>query len=407
MDQKNQNRSKYILLTVLFILLLGVIITFPTSLALDFASKNTYRLVIFGFSVFDIFTLLFLSIAEFASLFFDKTANKKTLFATIFFLVGFLFSSDWFESVKYMGANITNELILMCSIISNISLLIGIIFLFSFIQQDYEIKKYNIYHYFALSLPTILFILFSIIQLDIGVIIVTSLECGYIFFFVILYLIKLKGKNDNFAGYISLLIVSLVSVSLLLNVLEFNTYIHLSSLGMVSFLFFIIYSGYIFIYVNYLIDKTKKTYNYEDKIKQSEINIDNKMEVSCFNSFDCFYKGSRVNFPSKKSKEFFALLVSLNGKALTMEKAITYLYPDKDIELAKRSYRDIVYKLRRYFQIIKFNGVTFKRAETILDISYINCDYLDVINKKKKYDSSSLMPEYDWSIELESTLENI
>lgn len=407
MDQKNQNRSKYILLTVLSILLLGVIITFPISLALDFASKNTYRLVIFGFSVFDIFTLLFLSIAEFASLFFDKTANKKTLFATIFFLIGILFSSDWFESVKYMGANITNELILMCSIVSNISLLIGIIFLFSFIQQDYEIKKYNIYHYFALSLPTILFILFSIIQLDIGVIIVTSLECGYIFFFIILYLIKLKGKNDNFAGYISLLIVSLVSVSLLFNALEFNTYIHLSSLGMVSFLFFIIYTGYIFIYVNYLIDKTKKTYNYEDKIKQSEINIDNKMEVRCFNSFDCFYKGNRVNFPSKKSKEFFALLVSLNGKALTMEKAITYLYPDKDIELAKRSYRDIVYKLRRYFQIIKFNGVTFKRAETILDISYINCDYLDVINKKKKYDSSSLMPEYDWSIELESTLENI
>lgn len=59
MDQKNQNRSKYILLTVLSILLLGVIITFPISLALDFASKNTYRLVIFGFSVFDIFTLLF------------------------------------------------------------------------------------------------------------------------------------------------------------------------------------------------------------------------------------------------------------------------------------------------------------------------------------------------------------
>ena len=407
MDQKNQNHSKYILLTVLFILLLGVIITFPISLALDFASKNTYRLVIFGFSIFDILTLLFLSIAEFASLFFDKTASKKTLFATIFFLIGFLFSSDWFESVKYMGVNITNELTLMYSIISNISLLIGIIFLFSFIQQDYEIKKYNVYHYFALSLPTILFILFSIIKLDIGVIIVSSVECGYIFFFVILYSIKLKGKNNNFAGYISLLISSLVGVSILLNALEFNTYIHLSSLGMVSFLFFIVYTGYIFIYVNYLIDKTKKTYNYEDKIKQSEVNIDNKMEVRCFNSFDCFYKGNRVNFPSKKSKEFFALLVSLNGKALTMEKAITYLYPDKDIELAKRSYRDIVYKLRRYFQIIKFNGVTFKRAETILDISYINCDYLDVINKKKKYDSSSLMPEYDWSIELESTLENI
>lgn len=407
MDQKTQNRSKYILLTVLFILLLGVIVTFPISLSFDFASKNTYRLVIFGFSIFDIFTLLFLSIAEFASLFFDKTASKKTLFATIFFLIGFLFSSDWFESVKYMGVNITNELTLMYSIISNISLLIGIIFLFSFIQQDYEIKKYNIYHYFALSLPTILFILFSIIKLDIGVIIVSSIECGYIFFFVIIYSIKLKGKNNNFAGYISLLISSLVGVSIILNALEFNTYIHLSSLGMVSFLFFIIYTGYIFIYINYLIDKTNKTYNYEDKIKQSEINIDNKMEVRCFNSFDCFYKGNRVNFPSKKSKEFFALLVSLNGKALTMEKAITYLYPDKDIELAKRSYRDIVYKLRRYFQIIIFNGVTFKRAETILDISYINCDYLDVINKKKKYDSSSLMPEYDWSIELESTLENI
>lgn len=407
MDQKTQNRSKYILLTVLFILLLGVIVTFPISLSFDFASNNTYRLVIFGVSIFDIFTLLFLSIAEFASLFFDKTATKKTLIATIFFLIGFLFSSDWFESLKYMGVNITNELTLMCSIISNISLLIGIIFLFSFIQKDYGIKKYNIYHYFALSLPTIFYIVFSIIKLELGVVIVSSIECGYIFFFVVLYLIKLKGKNNNFAAYISLLISSLVSLSTLLNALDFNKYLHLNSLGMVSFLFFIVYTCYIFIYINYLIDKTSKTYNYEDKIKQSVINIDNKMEVRCFNSFDCFYKGNRVNFPSKKSKEFFALLVSLNGKGLTMEKAITYLYPDKDIELAKRSYRDIVYKLRRYFQIIKFNGVTFKRAETILDISYINCDYLDVINKKKKYDSSPLMPEYDWSIELESTLENL
>ena len=94
MDQKTQNRSKYILLTVSFILLLGVIVTFPISLSFDFASKNTYRLVIFGFSIFDIFTLLFLSIAEFASLFFDKTASKKTFIATIFFLIGFLFSSD-------------------------------------------------------------------------------------------------------------------------------------------------------------------------------------------------------------------------------------------------------------------------------------------------------------------------
>ena len=63
----------------------------------------------------------------------------------------------------------------------------------------------------------------------------------------------------------------------------------------------------------------------------------------------------------------------------------------------------VVYELNVTYEI-KCNNITFKRAETYLDTSNIECDYYDVINKKEKYDNSPLMPEYDWSLEFENIL---
>ena len=40
----------------------------------------------------------------------------------------------------------------------------------------------------------------------------------------------------------------------------------------------------------------------------------------------------------------------MEGKSLSMDKAITYLYPDKDYDLAKISYRDIIWKLRHFWE---------------------------------------------------------
>ena len=101
-----------------------------------------------------------------------------------------------------------------------------------------------------------------------------------------------------------------------------------------SLLFFVVIMGYAFIYAHFLISKTKGYYVYEENEHRRKMEAPhNKMKVTCFHTFDCYLGDAHLEFPSKKSKEFFALLVVLRGKALSMDKAITYLWPEKDIDL--------------------------------------------------------------------------
>ena len=173
-------------------------------------------------------------------------------------------------------------------------------------------------------------------------------------------------------------------------------------IGVNALLNIIVSVSYILIYVHFLLSRTSEAYQYEDRIKEEESKKSRVMRVSCFQCFDCYYDDVHLVFPSKKAKEYFALLVILKGKSLTIDKAITYLWPDKDVEKAKVLYRNTIMKLRHYFKSINYNALTFKRGETLIDISSIRCDYYDVIDGKKDYDGSPLMPEYDWSLDFET-----
>ena len=84
-----------------------------------------------------------------------------------------------------------------------------------------------------------------------------------------------------------------------------------------------------------------------------------------------------------------------------MDKAITYLWPDKDLDKAKVSYRDVIWKLRKLFDSIHFYGVTFKRGVTFLDKKDLECDFYDLLQQKKEIDMEDFMPEYDWSLGFE------
>ena len=123
------------------------------------------------------------------------------------------------------------------------------------------------------------------------------------------------------------------------------------------------------------------------------------LKVEMFDTFDCFINGSLVKFSSKKSKELFALLLSLNGKSLSMEHAITCLWPDKDLERSKILYRDAVWRLRQTLSDIKFNCVTFQRALLLLNKENIECDYYDYLNGKLKRNMDDFLIEYEWSMD--------
>lgn len=141
------------------------------------------------------------------------------------------------------------------------------------------------------------------------------------------------------------------------------------------------------------------------------LEIENKisvLKVNMFGSFDCFINGHLVHFSSSKSKELFAYLLVQNGKSLSMNNAISVLWPDKDLDKAKRLYRDAVWRLRSTLNEIGFNCVKFERAQLLLNKKNISCDYYDLLNNhsSNKY-SGEFLRNYDWSIEYENEIDII
>ena len=123
------------------------------------------------------------------------------------------------------------------------------------------------------------------------------------------------------------------------------------------------------------------------------------LHVMMFSHFDCFINSKLIHFSSKKSKELFALLLAFRNKSLSMETAITYLWPDKDVEHAKILYRDAVWRLRQTLDEVNFPCVTFSRALMSLNTKNIECDYYDYLDGKKQADILDFLVEYEWPIE--------
>lgn len=132
----------------------------------------------------------------------------------------------------------------------------------------------------------------------------------------------------------------------------------------------------------------------------------NVLTVQMFGSFDCFIHGRLVHFSSSKSKELFAFLLANNGKSVTMEQAITALWPDKDVDKAKILYRDAVWRLRSTLTEINCPCVGFARALLTLDKTNIQCDYYDFLSGKDIY-SGEFLTSYEWSLPYEGEIEYI
>lgn len=129
------------------------------------------------------------------------------------------------------------------------------------------------------------------------------------------------------------------------------------------------------------------------------------LDVRMFDHFGCSVLGHELPFTSSKSKELLALLICYNGKNLNMESAITYLWPDKDMEKAKILYRDAVWRLRKTLRDAHVECVGFQRGALTLDRSSVHCDYYDFLDGKPGYYSDNFLVDYDWSVYLEGKIE--
>lgn len=397
------DKAKKITLPMLLSLLsyaITVIALIPFSLGFSFYEYAPYKSVAYAFCLGGVLLSAIIFAIEIISLSFDKTAIKVTVLLAL--LVNFisLSSFDFGEMLSFFGLNwwalydYINPFIQSCSL--------AMLFYFSlcFMRKSLHVPvKTEIVALPAYALLTLspLFEVLSLPYIGLSVLVVSII---YMTGALAACLADGNSSENFFNGQMVFFLFSFSSISVL------SSYFSLSSIsplfGFPSFFLFIPLLCFIFVYLNFIIGKMKKLYELEGKQYKKEHQI--KLKVSCFQCFDVFLDGELLSFPSKKSKEFFALLVLLNGKELTMEKAITYLYPDKDLDLSKISYRDIIWKLKHFFLSLGYEGITFKRGKTDLDVSSIECDYYEALKDKSKHKQAPLCPEYEWSLDFENEL---
>lgn len=127
-----------------------------------------------------------------------------------------------------------------------------------------------------------------------------------------------------------------------------------------------------------------------------------------FGPFDVFVNDYPIHFLSKKSKELLALILTYQGNELRMEDAIHHLWPNRELDLAKRLYRDSVYKLRqRLVEVGIGELIIFKRGMTQLNLTYpnVSCDYWEYLQKRNNLFMGSFLVLYPWSKETRLRLE--
>lgn len=132
-----------------------------------------------------------------------------------------------------------------------------------------------------------------------------------------------------------------------------------------------------------------------------------KIFLRTFDAFDLFIGGIAVDFSSKKAKELLALLTDARGSYVTMDTAIGNLWPNKNVDLGKRLYRDAVCKLRLKLKEWGVEElVTFEHARCVINTQVATCDLWEFLKNGGVF-SGRYMPQYDWSIITESMLEDI
>lgn len=127
--------------------------------------------------------------------------------------------------------------------------------------------------------------------------------------------------------------------------------------------------------------------------------------IKTFDRFDLFVNGVAVDFSSSKAKELLALLVDARGSYVGLDAAIETLWPNKNVDLSKRLYRDAVSRLRLTLKAAGAEDlVSFERARAVINVKAATCDMWNCLESGRKY-SGRYLPQYGWSVLTETILE--
>ncbi len=123
-----------------------------------------------------------------------------------------------------------------------------------------------------------------------------------------------------------------------------------------------------------------------------------KLRVCCFPDFDVYYKGSPLQFPSKKAKELFALLIHYKGNWVSIDK-ITFALLENCEEYSSKNYsRTILYRLKKTLRTIGYEGIIESAYGKVrVNIDAIYCDYYEYLSGKSELFQGEYMSEYSWA----------
>ncbi len=133
------------------------------------------------------------------------------------------------------------------------------------------------------------------------------------------------------------------------------------------------------------------------------------LSIQTFGHFNVFYKGQIIHFTNAKAKELLALCVDIQGGTLTMERAISILWEDREYDAKVKSlYRKAVIYLNSLFrEYNEFKIFENNRGACHINKEEVTCDYFDYLDGKITLGhefTGEYMYDYSWAEETNAYL---
>lgn len=145
-----------------------------------------------------------------------------------------------------------------------------------------------------------------------------------------------------------------------------------------------------------------------------------ELQINCFGGFHCYTLPDKklLKWRTAKSEELFALLIHYEGKEVSKERIIDFLYGDMTVERASTNLHANSYYVRECLKPLGLDQCFIrKQGKYCVDLQNIHCDYLDwknqlevmnifqcsleKLNELAAYNDGSYFEgrDYQWSLE--------
>lgn len=164
----------------------------------------------------------------------------------------------------------------------------------------------------------------------------------------------------------------------------------------------------------------------EKKLSKEHISKDDKLYVNCLGSFSIRKspeEGENIRFRTSKAEELLAFLIHSEGRPRSKDMILDNLWPDADIDKAANNFRVTCTYIRSTLADLGYIDILLRDHDDYsVNISKINCDYIDFRKKVSNIENLSLEESqntvnlykgsylenrfYDWAEDARGWLEN-